>query len=135
MIQAFWSWLSTLHPDRNTKLDRAVNYALNRKDYLETYLEDGRCSLSNNLSEQAVRPVTVGRKNYLFSQSVSGAEANAAVYSLVETAKANGLNIYGYLKFLLDHRPSEKMTDEELEALAPWNPKVKEAIEAELQQQ
>lgn len=135
VIQAFWSWLATLHPDRNTKLDRAVNYALNRKDYLETYLEDGRCSLSNNLSEQAVRPVTVGRKNYLFSQSVSGAEANAAVYSLVETAKANGLNIYGYLKFLLDHRPSEKMTDEELEALAPWNPKVNEAIEAELQQQ
>ena len=128
IIEAFWAWLNTLHPDRNTKLDKAVNYALNRKDYLETYLEDGRCSLSNNLSEQAIRPVTVGRKNYYFSTSTKGATANAIFYTMVETAKSNGLNIYKYLKFLLDHRPSEDMTDEELEELSPWNPKVKALI-------
>ena len=76
------------------------------------YLKDGACSLGNNLSENNFRPFAVGRKNWLFSDSVAGANASAVVYTIVEMAKAHDLNIYGYLKYLLEHRPTKEMTDE-----------------------
>ena len=72
----------------------------------------------------AIRPFAVGRKNWLFSSSVDGANASAVVYTMVEMAKAHDLNIYGYLKFLLEHRPSKDMTDEQLAELAPWSEKL-----------
>ena len=78
--------------NKGTRFAKAVNYAQNRKDTLMTYLEDGHCSLSNNLSENAIRPFTVGRKNWLFSASPKGATASAIVYTMVEMAKANALN-------------------------------------------
>ena len=84
-----------------------------------TYLEDGHCSLSNNLSENAIRPFTVGRKNWLFSASPKGAASSAIVYTMVEMAKANNLNTYKYLTYLLSQRPDAKMSDEQLEQLAP----------------
>lgn len=108
----------------NTRMDKVVNYILNRRDTAETYLEDGRCSFTNNLSENAIRPFAVGRKNWLFSSSVDGANASAVVYTMVEMAKAHGLNIYGYLKFLLENRPNKNMTDEQLAELAPWSEKL-----------
>lgn len=89
------------------------------------YLEDGHCSFSNNLSKNAIRPFTVGRKNWLFSSSSKGAEASALTYTMVEMAKANGLNVYRYLEYLLEHRPNAKMTDEQLSELAPWSDSVK----------
>ena len=91
-----------------------------------TYLEDGRCSISNNLSENSIRPVTVGRRNWLFCDSTDGADASMMVYSLLETARANGLNPQKYLEYLLEARPDESMSDEELENMSPWNPKVQE---------
>ena len=90
-----------------------------------TYLEDGRCSFTNNLSENAIRPFAVGRKNWLFSDSVAGATASAIVYTMVEMAKAHDLNIDEYLKFLLDHRPTKEMTDDQLAELAPWSQKLR----------
>lgn len=105
-------------------MDKAVNYVLNRRGTAETYLEDGRCSFSNNLSENAIRPFAVGRKNWLFSNSVEGANASAVVYTMGEMAKAHNLNIYEYLKFLLEHRPNQKMTDEQLAELTPWSEKL-----------
>ncbi len=101
-------WLEHQKPVRNTRVDKAVNYVLNRRETAETYLEDGRCSFTNNLSENAIRPFAVGRKNWLFSDSVSGANASAVVYTMVEMVKAHDLNVYGYLKFLLDHRQRKK---------------------------
>ncbi len=124
VLEAFWSWLDQQKPVRNTRMDKAVNYVLNRRDTAETYLEDGRCSFTNNLSENAIRPFAVGRKNWLFSSSVEGANASAVVYTMVEMAKAHGLNIYEYLKFLLEHRPNKDMTDEQLAELAPWSEKL-----------
>lgn len=67
-----------------------------------TYLEDGRCSFSNNLRENAIRPFTVGRKNWLFSNTPKGAEASVMVYTMVEMAKPHNLNIYKYLNYLLE---------------------------------
>lgn len=124
ILEAFWAWLEQQHPVRNSRMDKAVIYVRNRRDTAETYLEDGRCSFTNNLSENAIRPFTVGRKNWLFSDSVNGANASAVVYTVVEMAKAYDLNIFGYLKFLLEHRPSNAMTDEQLADLAPWSDKL-----------
>ena len=94
-----------------------------------TYLEDGHCSLSNNLSENAIRPFTVGRKNWLFCDTPNGAQASAIVYTMVEMAKANGVNVYHYLTYLLEKLPNDRMSDEELDRLAPWNEEVKAEIE------
>ena len=105
-------------------MDKAVNYVLNRKDTAETYLEDGRYSFTSNLSENAIRLFAVGRKNWLFSDSVNGTNASAVVYTMVEMAKAHDLNVYEYLKFLLEHRPSKEMRDEQLAELAPWSEKL-----------
>ena len=91
---------------------------------MENYLLDGRCCISNNAAENAIRPFTVGRKNWLFSDSVQGAEASAVVYTVVEMARAHDLNIYGYLSFLLEQRPDEGWTDEQLADLAPWSEKL-----------
>ena len=105
-------------------MDKAVNYVLNRRETAETYLEDGRCSFTNNLSENAIRPFAVDRKNWLFSDSVEGANASAVVYTIVEMVKVHDPNIYGYLKFLLDRRPTKEMTDNQLAELAPWSEKL-----------
>lgn len=100
LLEAFWKWLDQQKPNKGTRLDKAVNYAQNRKDTLMTYLEDGHCSLSNNLSENAIRPFTVGRRNWLFSASPKGAAASSMVYTMVEMAKANDLNTYKYLTYI-----------------------------------
>ena len=88
----------------------------------ENYLLDGRCSLSNNLAENSIRPFTVGRKNWKFSNSQKGAKASSTVYSIVETAKANNLNVFKYLRYLLQKMPSLdfKNHPELLENLLPW---------------
>ncbi len=126
VVEGFIAWIDQVNPGSNNKLKKAVTYIQNRRDILMTYLEDGRCSLSNNLSENAIRPVTVGRKNWLFSDTPDGAAANALYLSIVEMSKAYGLNLYEYLKFLLEHRPSKDMSDEELANLAPWSERVQE---------
>ena len=82
---------------------------------MENYLLDGRCSLSNNAAENAIRPFVTGRKNWLFADTPKGADASAAVYSLVETAKANGLDVFLYLQELLANMTDWDHTDEYLE--------------------
>ena len=114
ILDVFWSWLDEQKPRKGSHFETAVKYAKNRKDTLMTYLEDGHCSFSNNLSENAIRPFTVGRKNWLFSATQKGATASALVYTMIEMAKANELNIYKYLTYLLEHSPSEDMSDEQL---------------------
>lgn len=121
VIEAFLSWVDAQNPARGSRLERAIIYINNRRDNLMTYLEDGRCSLSNNLSENSIRPVTLGRKNWLFSDTPDGAEASMICYSIIEMAKAQNLNIYKYLMYLLENRPSSNMKDKELEKLIPWS--------------
>ncbi|MDO4650273.1 MAG: IS66 family transposase [Eubacteriales bacterium] len=125
VIEGFLAWAKQAQPRSNGKLKKAVQYIKNREAFLMTYLEDGRCSLSNNLSENSIRPVTVGRKNWLFSDTPEGAEANSLCLTIVEMAKAYELNLYEYIKFLLEKRPSKDMTDDELSKLMPWNDEVK----------
>ena len=124
VLEAFWAWVDSQHPTRNTRLDKALTYVKNRRETSMTYLEDGRCSFTNNLSENAIRPFTLGRKNWLFSDSVEGAQASAITYTMVEMAKAHNLNIYGYLSYILEQRPDESWNDEQLAELAPWSEKL-----------
>lgn len=124
VLEAFWSWLDAQHPILNSRMYKAVTYVQNRRATAETYLEDGRCSFSNNAAENAVRPFTVGRKNWLFSDSPKGADSSAVIYTIVEMAKAHDLKIYEYLKYVLDQRPDENWTDEQLAELAPWSEKL-----------
>ena len=83
--------------------------------------------LGVSLNNQFLRLCAIehNRKNWLFSDTPKGAEASSLVYTMVEMAKANDLNVYKYLEFLLAHRPNEAMTDEQLEDLAPWSIKAK----------
>lgn len=125
VVEGFMRWLDGQHPEKGSRMDRAVTYIRNRNDTLMTYLEDGRCSLSNNPSENSLRPVTLGRKNWLFSDSPDGANASMVVYTMVEMAKAYGLHPYNYLKYLLDSRPGTDTTDAELKDLVPWSEKAR----------
>ena len=124
MLDAFWNWLSQQAPKRGTRFEKAVNYAQNHKAEFMTYLEDGRCSFSNNLSENAIRPFTVGCRNWLFSDTPKGADASAMVYTMVEMDKERNLNIYKYLKYLLEQLPGTSMSDDEFAKLVPWNDEV-----------
>lgn len=119
--KAYWSWLETVNPSGGSRLARAVTYAKNQKPYMENYLKDGRCSISNNIAENIARPYAVGRKNFLFHDSVKGAQSSAIIYSLVETAKINHLNIYAYLETVLLYMPDYKNEPEGIEELMPWS--------------
>lgn len=126
VIEAFLDWADKQIVTGNSKFSKTLTYFKNRRNDLMTYLEDGHCSLSNNWSENSIRPVTVGRKNWLFSSSVDGAEASMNIYTIIEMAKLHGLNRQKYIEYILEHRPSAEMTDEELSLLAPWNKDVQE---------
>lgn len=122
VVEAFIKWLDQQKLSASSnKFNKALTYARNRHDILMTYLEDGRCSLSNNMSENSIRPVVVGRKNWIFSDTMDGAEASMGIYTIVEMAKLHGLDPYKYMKYILEQRPSYQSTDEELEKLAPWS--------------
>ena len=122
----FFTWLETLNPTKGCKLEKAVNYALNHKDTLQNYLQDGRCELSNNRAERNAKSYAIGRKNSLFHTSVDGAVASSIIYSLVETAKANNLNVFQYIYTLLLYMPGYKEGSEGIEQLLPWSDFIKE---------
>ena len=126
VIEAFLSWLDQLQPKSGDRIIRAINYSNGCRPYMMNYLKDGACSLSNNLSENSIRPLVVGRKNWLFSDTPAGADASMKIYSMIETAKANDLDPKKYLNYLLGHRPSVEMSDDELKQLAPWSSAVRE---------
>ena len=98
---SFWEWLGTVNPVGGSKLEKAVKYAFNHRERLTNYLLDGRCEISNNKAERCAKAYGIGRKNFLFHTSVDGAKSSAILYSLIETAKANGLNVFQYLYTLL----------------------------------
>ena len=99
-----------------------MTYARNQKTALCAFVEHGNVPISNNLAENAIRPFVVGRKNWLFCDTVKGAESSAIVYSLVETAKANGIDPYDYLFYVLSVLPyfGKSVSHERLDSLMPW---------------
>ena len=100
---------------------KAFVYLNNQFVKLCVYLEDGRLHIDNNGAENHIRPMVLGRKNWLFATSVKGAEAIAIWYTIIETAKANGLEPYHYLKYLMTELPYYQRDDRDIEPLLPWN--------------
>ena len=129
VLEGFWKWFKVQHAVKGSRMYKALTYIENRRPYLETYLEDGGCSFNNNTSERSCKAFVTGRKNWMFSDTPDGANASSLVYSLVETAKANNVDVYYYLKYLLLKTPTSQTDDEELEKLCPWNSECKEALE------
>ena len=105
----------------------AMKYALNQWPKLIVYCEDGHLSISNAAAENAIRPFTIGRKNWLFADTPKGARASAIYYSLIESAKANGLEPFAYLSHILKALPYAE-TVEQLEQLLPWAVSVSGAL-------
>ena len=98
---------------------------------MRTFLEDGHIPMTNSLDERTIRPFTVDRKNWLFSTSTKRAEASVAVFSLIETAKANKLDPYDYIEFILDYLPQQDLIEhpEKLDWFLPWSEEIKEEFE------
>jgi len=126
LLEAFWSWTEKNAAGElpKSKLSKAFQYALNHRQEFFNYLEDGHCSISNSLAENCIRPFVIGRKNWLFAGSPKGAAASAGIYTLVETAKANGLAPMKYLKYILSDMPGSAFLEhpEYLDDYLPWNP-------------
>jgi hypothetical protein len=116
------SWLQTnaSRVPKDSLTYKAIQYTLNQWDLLVGYCDDGRLHISNALAENAIRPFAVGRRNWLFADTSRGAKASATVYSLIETARANGLEPYDYLRQVLQDIGAAK-TVEDIEALLPWH--------------
>lgn len=120
ILRAFHDWLVKQNVNPQSQLGKAIHYTLTYWDRLTLYCSDGRLEIDNNLIENKIRPFAVGRKNWLFSTSQAGAKSSANLYSLIETAKANGLNEYHYLKWVFDKLPAATSV-EDIDALLPWN--------------
>ena len=119
ILERFKTWLDKQSVPPKTLLGKAIVYARNEWPRLTVYTTDGRLRIDNNLVENAIRPFAIGRKNWLFSDSQAGAGASANLYSLIETAKANGINDYAYLKYVFAKLPIAT-TDDAIRALLPW---------------
>jgi len=122
LLEKFKQWLDAKQPLTPPKslLGKAISYTLTNWKKLIIYLEDGRLRPDNNLVENAIRPYVVGRKNWLFSGSPDGAMASATFFTLIETAKANGLEPYAYLRHIFEKLPLAK-TEQDLRDLLPQN--------------
>jgi transposase len=119
VANSFFAWAKKEYAvllEHDSNYGKALTYAVNQESWLLGIFRDGRLELSNNRIERSVRPFAVGRKNWLFCNSTSGAHATATMYSIVETAKANGLKPYEYLKFLLENLSQGVLPQE----CVPW---------------
>lgn len=126
ILENFFHWIESLNPTKGSKLEKAVNYTQNHRDSLCAYLKDGRAELSNNAVERMAKSYAVTRKASLFHTSVAGANACAVLYSLVETAKANNLNVFQYIYFLMLYMPGLKSGSAGIDQLLPWSEFIRE---------
>ena len=118
----FIGWAFRVHSEgvRHPGTMDALSYLLKHANDLQTYCQDGRLPISNIQSEHVAKTIAIARKNFMFSDTVAGAEASARVFSLIETARTNGHNPQRYLSVLLTELPNISSVDD-VEALLPWN--------------
>ena len=128
MMDGFYEWAQARRMEASPRmaLDAALRYAIEYWPYSMNALDDGRLELDNNLAERAIKPFVIGRKNFLFSDARRGAEASAGIYSVVTTAKANGLNPRKYLEWLLTEVPNAADPGDPAcpDSLMPWSDSV-----------
>lgn len=127
-VDTYFEWVKQKYSQvtHNSTIGKALAYSINQEKYLRVFLTDGMVPPDNNYAEQAIRPFTIGRKNFVLMESDNGAKASAMLYSLVETARANEVNTYQYLELLLTEIPKH-MDDNNLkflDELLPRAPRV-----------
>ncbi|OQB53509.1 MAG: Transposase IS66 family protein [Firmicutes bacterium ADurb.Bin146] len=127
VLEAFFAWAESTFTGQ-ANLSKALKYTLNHKKYFSNFLLDGRIPLSNNLSELAVKPVAITRKNSLFSDSVEGAIASAVIFSIIGTATANNLDAFKYLEYIFRQLPNLSFAGDDtiLDEYLPWSEKVQQ---------
>ena len=121
VLDAFSAWLKTQSSRvlPQSLLGQAIKYCQSQWSKLERFLLDGRLEIDNNRCERSIKPFVIGRKGWLFCNTPKGARASAIVYSVVETAKENGLIPFEYLRYLFERLPN--LGDDELDELLPWS--------------
>jgi transposase len=120
-VTAFFAWSEQqlLRIPGKSELAKAFRYGLSRQEALSLFLTDGRVAIDNNPAERALRPIGIGRKNWLFAGADTGAETLARAMTIIETAKLNGLDPQAYLADILDRIHDHKIN--RLDGLLPWN--------------
>ena len=120
LMEEFFAWTDSCGALPKTPVGKAVHYALSQRKYLQAFLLDGRLELSNNRAERSIKPFVIGRKNWLFANTPRGARASAVIYSIIETAKENGLKPYDYLAHIFKHAPNLDLHNQDhLDMLLP----------------
>ena len=129
ILDEYYAWLDTIFRPSG-KLKEAVTFSQNQREYLCAFLDHGEIEISNNQVENAIRPIVVGRKNWLFCDTQAGANASVIVYTVLETAKANGLNPEANLNRLLTVLPERFAADPQskVDDLMPWNDEMQESF-------
>lgn len=129
LVEEYFAWVkaqleNTAVPPKG-KTAEGLKYSMNQEKYLKVFLTDGNVAIDNSASERAIRTFCIGKKNWMFHDSIQGAQASAIIYSISETAKLNNLRPYYYFKHLLTELP--KLCDKKgnidsakLEPLLPW---------------
>ncbi len=130
LVDDFFVWATDVYSKTANKsaLGEALRYCINQEQYLRVFLTNGDVPMDNNAAERAIRPFTIGRKNWVMIDTIKGAEASAIIYSIVETAKANNLRTYDYLELLLTEIPNhlDDKNFDYFENLMPWSDYVQE---------
>ena len=130
LVEEYFAWVKQVLADKTAlpkgKAAQGLQYSINQEEYLKVFLTDGEVPIDNSASERALRNFTVGRKNWVTINTVRGAQASAIIYSITETARANDLNVYYYIKYLLSGLPSlidknGNIEQSMLEPLMPWS--------------
>ena len=131
VLDDFYAWLKRQSSSALPKsvFGEAVNYCLNQWSKLTAFLEDGRLEIDNNLAERSIKPFVIGRKAWLFSNTPNGAKASAITYSIMETAKENGLHPFRYLNYLFEQMPNMDLEAEgAVDELLPFSPNLPEEV-------
>lgn len=122
VLDEFFAWGSSRAAAKKSKLGEALTYLHNNSRQLSEYLDDGRLEISNNLAERSIKPFVIDRKNFLFANTPKGATSGAVTFSLIQTAIANGLDPYRYLRYIFAEAPKMAAVGEDwISAMLPEN--------------
>ena len=126
LVDAYFAWIKTKQqlPCSSSKLKEAMNYAVYQEKYLRRFLDDPELPMDNNDAERSIRSFCVGKHNWHIIDSVNGAKASAFLYSIAESAKANGLKPYEYFRYLLSELvklPRDNVPEDVLNRIMPWS--------------
>lgn len=130
LVEEYFAWTKEVFRQGlvlpKSETAKGLAYSINQEEYLKVFLTDGEVPIDDSASERALRNFTIGRKNWVTINTVRGAEASAIIYSITETARANGLNVYYYIKYLLEQLVTlvdvqGNIEQSELEPLMPWS--------------